>query len=265
MAAAPGGDRGGRRAGRGRRRLPRPAAAAPAGRLGRAPDADRRPPAPDADAAAGRDQPAGRARTRSSGRPRRGRTACGCRWRSRGPPGTTPPAAGPRRSAGCPPTAAGFQFTRIAGGWAIQAKPVRPGRGGRAAGRGGAGLPYVRSICGRCAGAALPVWFLADRRAVGDLPSAPANLVAPAAGAGVVWLTSYPTGATSPTAAVTAREVSGAGAQLAPPVRLPAGAVIDTATDRGPAAGPGAPATRAHAVERSGTRPPRASAGPSTR
>jgi hypothetical protein len=59
-----------------------------------------------------------------------------------------------------------------------------------------------------------------------------ANLVAPAATAGAVWLTSYPLGADMTTAAGTAREAGPAGT-LTRPVRLPAGYSIDQGTDRG--------------------------------
>jgi hypothetical protein len=48
-----------------------------------------------------------------------------------------------------------------------------------------------------------------------------------------LWLTSYPAGANAETAVGTAREVGPTGALLHPPVRLPAGYVIEQGTDRG--------------------------------
>ena len=108
----------------------------------------------------------------------------------------------------------GYQFTRVTGGWAVQA------------------LSGNQPGCGGCAGLPLPVYFLPN-----SAPSVTqvglANEVAPAAAAGAVWLTSYPPGATVSTAAGTAREVSVTGAPLGRQLRLPAGYVIDQATDRG--------------------------------
>jgi hypothetical protein len=114
---------------------------------------------------------------------------------------------------GLPADPSGYQFTRVTGGWAVQASVALP------------------AGCGSCAGAAVPVWFLAD--GAGSVrPIGTGNLVAPAATAGAVWLTSYPPGVNMATAAGTAREVSGAGA-LARPVRLPPGYAIDQGTDGG--------------------------------
>ena len=115
---------------------------------------------------------------------------------------------------GLPRDRYGYQFTRVAGGWAVQAQ---------------SGL---RAACGNCAGLPLPVYFLGDR-AQSVTQVGLASEVAPAATAGAVWLTSYPPGASLGTAAGTAREVSVAGAALGAAVRLPAGYVIDRATDRG--------------------------------
>ena len=84
-----------------------------------------------------------------------------------------------------------------------------------------------------CSGAQvppLPVWFLADGARLATRVG-PANQVTPAAIAGAVWLTSYPSAAG--TAVRTAREVSLGGTPLGPPVRLPSGYVIYRATDRG--------------------------------
>jgi hypothetical protein len=115
---------------------------------------------------------------------------------------------------GLPADSSGYQFTRIGGGWAVQASAA-----GKTAHDDYAVPP-------------LPVWFLADGAQSVTRVGA-ANQVAPAATAGAVWLTSYPLGADASTAAGTAREVSLAGVPLGAPVRLPPGYVIDQATDRG--------------------------------
>jgi hypothetical protein len=115
---------------------------------------------------------------------------------------------------GLPADSSGYQFTRIGGGWAVQAAAV------------------AKTACGDCAGPPLPVWFLADgARSVTRVGTA--NQVAPAATPGALWLTSYPLTANTITEAGTAREVSLAGLPLGAPVRLPSGYMIDQATDRG--------------------------------
>jgi len=114
---------------------------------------------------------------------------------------------------GLPPQRSGYQFIRAAGGWAVQASPG------------------VQAGCGRCAGPRRDVYFLADGAQSVTLVGL-ADAVAPGA-AGVLWLTSYPPDADPGTAAGTAREVSIAGAPLGPPLRLPAGYLIEQATDRG--------------------------------
>jgi hypothetical protein len=115
--------------------------------------------------------------------------------------------------AGLPPQRAGYQFTRVAGGWAVQANPAVP------------------AVCGSCAGPQRAVYFLAD-----DGQSATrvglADAVAPGI-SGTLWLTSYPSGAGPGTAVGTAREVSTAGRALGPQLRLPAGYSIAQGTDRG--------------------------------
>jgi hypothetical protein len=114
-----------------------------------------------------------------------------------------------------PADSAGYQFTRVDGGWAVQAN---------AAGK---------IACGDCGGIAMPVWFLADGARSATRVGL-ANLVAPAARTGAVWLTSYPPGAdTTDSGAGQAREVGPNGALLGPPVRLPAGYVIEQGTVRG--------------------------------
>ena len=131
---------------------------------------------------------------------------------------------------GLPPQRSGYQFTRVSGGWAIQANSgAQPG-------------------CGSCAGPLRPVYFLADSaEAVTRVGTADA--VAPGAAAGALWLTSYPPGADARTASGTAREISVAGAPLGPPLTLPAGYVIDQATGRGLLLAPAAPRSGTAAYE----------------
>jgi hypothetical protein len=122
---------------------------------------------------------------------------------------------------GLPPQRSGYQFIRAAGGWAVQAGP------GTQAG------------CDTCAGPRRAVYFLADR-AQSVTRVGLADAVAPGA-AGALWLTSYPAAADPGTAAGTAREVSIAGVPLGPQLRLPAGYLIEQATDRGLLLAPVAP------------------------
>jgi hypothetical protein len=114
---------------------------------------------------------------------------------------------------GLPANRAGYQFTRVVGGWAVQASSGGP------------------AGCGSCAPPPEPVWFLADG-ARSATPVGPASLVAPGATAGVVWLTSYPAGANTLTASGTARE-AGATGPPPRPVRLPPGYAVDQGTARG--------------------------------
>ena len=107
----------------------------------------------------------------------------------------------------------GYRFSRVGGGWAIQASAAPP------------------AACNGCAWSATPAWFLSDgARSV--TRAGPANLVAPAATAGALWLTTYAPGANMNTAAGTARE-AGPGGTLTQPVRLPAGYAIVAGTVRG--------------------------------
>ncbi len=125
---------------------------------------------------------------------------------------------------GLPRHQPGYQFTRVAGGWAVQADSGQ-----------------VR--CGSCAGPPMPVYFLADgapsARRVGS-----ADDVAPGASARALWLTSFPPGTDMSSTPGTAQQVTITGATIGSPVRLPAGYVIDRATARGlllaPVAQPGA-------------------------
>lgn len=114
---------------------------------------------------------------------------------------------------GLPADGSGYQFTRVVGGWAVQASPARP------------------SGCDSCAGPPAPVWFLRDgARSATRIGTA--NLVAPADIAGTVWLTSYPVGASMTTTAGTARETRATGASSRT-VKLPPGYAIDRGTDHG--------------------------------
>jgi hypothetical protein len=114
---------------------------------------------------------------------------------------------------GLPPDQSGYQFTRVAGGWAVQA------------------VPDPVSGCDSCAAPPEPAWFLADGARSATMLGI-ASLVAPAATAGAVWLTSYPPGVNLATASGTAREAGTAGAH-AVPVRLPPGYAISQGTVRG--------------------------------
>jgi hypothetical protein len=114
---------------------------------------------------------------------------------------------------GLPASQSGYQFTRVVGGWAVQATPGQP------------------AACGSCAAPPTPVWFLADKaRSVTRIGTA--DRVAPGASAGTVWLTSYSPGVNLTTAAGSAREISATGAATHP-VTLPPGYAIDQGTDRG--------------------------------
>jgi hypothetical protein len=108
----------------------------------------------------------------------------------------------------------GYQLIRIAGGWA--ALPF-PGNG---------------VSCGNCAPRPMPVYYIADRSQEASRLGA-ADLVAPAATTGAVWLVSYRAGAVMPATAGTAQEFSVSGAALGPRRRLPRGYVIDQGTTAG--------------------------------
>jgi hypothetical protein len=135
---------------------------------------------------------------------------------------------------GLPLTKSGYVFTRIRGGWAVQP--------GLAAGRG----------CADCGARHSPVYFLADRARSATLIGA-ADRVAPAAESEAVWLTSYlagagPFGANPGGAVRLAREVSATGNPLGPQLTLPAGFVIDEATNHGLLLVPAPPAHTATPV-----------------
>ncbi len=115
---------------------------------------------------------------------------------------------------GLPAAGSGYVFTRVLGGWAVQ--PAA------AAGQG----------CAGCSERPRPVYFLADRaRSVAAVGVA--DRVAPAVEPGALWLTSFPAGADPARVAWFAREVRVGGATVGAPIRLPAGYLIDAATDRG--------------------------------
>jgi hypothetical protein len=118
---------------------------------------------------------------------------------------------------GLPLNHAGYQFTQVGGGWAIQATAARA---------------QPRAVCDLCAGSPQPVYFLSERGRSAALV-APADAVAPAATARAMWLTSYPRGVSLQLAAGTAREVGAAGRLLHAAVRLPAGYMIVRGTVRG--------------------------------
>ena len=115
---------------------------------------------------------------------------------------------------GLPRHQSGYQFTRVSGGWAVQANPGT----------------HLR--CGTCAGPRAAVYFLAGGAQSATLVGT-ADEVAPGASARSLWLTSYPPGADMTSTAGTAQEVRITGAPAGSPLRLPAGYVIDQATDRG--------------------------------
>jgi hypothetical protein len=114
---------------------------------------------------------------------------------------------------GLPSSRAGYVFTRLAGGWAVQPDPAGP------------------AACGNCAVLA-PVYYLADRarRAV---PVGSARLVAPAAADGRMWLTTYPPGSGLGRTRGVAQQYTGSGAKIGAPVALPAGYGITQGTTRG--------------------------------
>jgi len=127
--------------------------------------------------------------------------------------------------AGLPADPSGYEFTRVHGGWAVQ-----PAAAGKA-------------HCGDCAGVPLAAWFLADGARTAT-PLGTASLVAPAAAAGTVWLTTFPQGAPLSSTTSTAREVGArvgeaqsravqSRAGRSQPVRLPRGYAIVRGTDRG--------------------------------
>jgi hypothetical protein len=114
---------------------------------------------------------------------------------------------------GLPADSAGYQFTRVGGGWAVQANGISCGGGD-------------------CATPPSPVWFLGnDAKSV--VPIGEADLAAPASNANALWLTSYFPIGNNVTANGVAREVSTAGSQIGPTVTVPPGYLISQGTSRG--------------------------------
>jgi hypothetical protein len=111
---------------------------------------------------------------------------------------------------GLPLHQAGYLFTRIAGGWAVQ-----PNQPVDSTGCDGC------SSCTDCPIHPLPVYFLASGSSAHQIGQAVA--VAPGATAGTLWVTTGGTG----------QEVSTSGQPLRAAVRLPAHYLIDQATVRG--------------------------------
>jgi hypothetical protein len=151
-----------------------------------------------------------------------------------GHPALLSPAAGRLQViGGLPANRAGYQFTPVGGGWAIQPTAARP---------------VPRAVCDTCAGTPQPVYFLPERGRSASL-AAPADAVAPAATSQAMWLTTYPRGVSLQLAAGTAREVGPAGRLLRAAVRLPAGFMIVQGTVRGLLLAPAAPRPGASADE----------------
>jgi len=113
---------------------------------------------------------------------------------------------------GLPGGGSGYQLIRVAGGWAA--------------------LPFLSGSCDNCAPPPPPVYYIADGSSAASRVGA-ANLTAPGAAPGALWLVSYRPGADMSAAAGTAQQVSVTGSALGSPLRLPAGYVIDQATRAG--------------------------------
>ncbi|MEP7023612.1 MAG: hypothetical protein ABJB47_07320 [Actinomycetota bacterium] len=122
---------------------------------------------------------------------------------------------------GLPRSPAGYLFTRIGGGWAVQPSPGAP------------------VMCASCAGPPQPVYFLAEGAAAQKIGEV--DEVAPGAAAGTIWVTNYLPGSDRASAAGTAQEVTVQGQPLRPPVTLPAGYAIARATSHGLLLAPVAP------------------------
>jgi len=116
---------------------------------------------------------------------------------------------------GLPGRGQAYQLLPIGGGWT--AEPFAPGKPG----------------CGSCAPASpQPVYYIADGAAAASRVGT-ADVTAPAAVPGALWLVSYRPYADMSTAAGTAREVSVTGAALGLPVSLPPGYTIYQGTRAG--------------------------------
>jgi hypothetical protein len=114
---------------------------------------------------------------------------------------------------GLPPAPAGYTFTRLDSGWAIQPQA------------------NAQSSCVGCPGTSLPVYYLAGQAKAATRVGA-ATMVAPGTGGGW-WLTSYPADNRLGSKSGTARQYSSAGVPEGPAVRLPAGFAIARGTTAG--------------------------------
>jgi hypothetical protein len=113
---------------------------------------------------------------------------------------------------GLPVARAGYTFTKLKSGWAIQPQAASLGS------------------CAGCPGAELPVYYLASQaRAATRVGSA--TMVAP--GTRGLWLTSFPAGSRLGIRAGTARQYSSTGAREGPAVKLPVGFAIARGTTAG--------------------------------
>jgi hypothetical protein len=117
---------------------------------------------------------------------------------------------------GLPAIRSGYIFTRVGGGWAVQAS-------------GGAG-PW----CSGCESRPLPVYFLGDNAGSARIVGL-ADGVAPAADTRAVWLTTFPSSQQNgdPGSVGFAQEFSASGKAIGPRIRLPGGHLLDAATGRG--------------------------------
>lgn len=115
---------------------------------------------------------------------------------------------------GLPGQGNGYQLFPVAGGWTAQR------------------FPASTADCENCAPSPSPVYYIADGSQVASRIGT-ADVTAPAAAPGALWLVSYRRGADMSTAAGTAQEVSVTGAVLGPQLRLPAGYVIGRGTRAG--------------------------------
>ncbi len=113
---------------------------------------------------------------------------------------------------GLPSDRAGYEFTRVGGGWAIQ--------------------PVGRVSCPGCAGPVEPVYYLPVKAARAVLVGS-ANDLAPAATSDRLWLVSYPPRTDLASATGIAREYTTTGAAVGSAVTLPTGFEITQVTRYG--------------------------------
>jgi len=129
---------------------------------------------------------------------------------------------------GLPRYGLGYAFTRVEGGWVIQARPARP------ATCGDCSVPTssTQAGCDRCVGPPAAVYYLGNNaRTVTTIGFA--SVVAPAAGHGSAWLTTFPVNSGLGASAGIAREYDSTGEPRGPAVRLPTGYKIVQATRKG--------------------------------